>query len=337
MLRTRTGTDAILTVAVVGGSGFIGRHVIAELAQNGIRPVLVSRRGASSALSAVEHRRCDITSDPRSVLKSLAGCAAVINASSYVGDNEVLQARVNIDGVAHLVAAAAQMPLVHISTAGVYGSLPSVGGAEGDYMLRPESSLSRTRAKGDELAILGGATVIRPLFVSGAGDTHFLLPLLHIHAKLGAWVAGGNARLSVTPAESVAAAAVAAAQRLLEGSSPELFHVVPDQPVTVRELLTETLTEWGALPNRSVAVEEAIERLAPFGVPERKVQQFVRDYFISSSLLRELLPHRLETLCSVSPAAHAWYAAQRPASLPGPQPPTRITVTPPRTRIAPRP
>ncbi|WP_447946336.1 NAD-dependent epimerase/dehydratase family protein [Microbacterium lacticum] len=324
MLRTRTGRGTTLTVAVVGGSGFLGRHVIAELARAGIRPIVLSRRGDSASRSAVEHWRCDVASEPSSVLESLTGCAAVINASSYVRDNEHLQARVNIDGVAQVVAAAAaaQMPLVHISTAGVYGSLPFVGGVEGDYALRPESSLSRTRARGDELAILGGATVLRPLFVSGAGDTHFLLPLLHMHAKLGAWVADGVARLSVAPAELVAAAAVAAAQRLLDGSPPALIHVVPDQPVTVRELLTNTLTEWGALPNRSVTVEEAIERLAPSGVPERKVRQFVRDYFISSTVLRGLIPDRLETLYPISPAAHAWYAAQRPAALPVPQPPT---------------
>lgn len=311
------------TVVVIGGSGFLGRHVTAELARRGIRAVTVSRREAPDPSSSVEHRRCDITTDPASVRRTLDGCAAVINASSYVGNDTELQERVNVDGVRHVAAAAEAMniPLVHLSTAGVYGDLPFAGGEEGDYAPNPESSLSLARARGDELALRGRATLIRPLFVSGVGDTHFLRPLLHLHVRLGAWIAGGAARLSVAPAELVAAAAVGAVEGRLQGFAPELVHAVPDRPVTVRELLTPTLTEWGALPHRSLTADDAIERLAAAGVPARKVRQFARDYFISSRLLRRLISDG-PGVPAVSLAARAWYTAQRPTAPVPPKPPT---------------
>lgn len=154
------------------------------------------------------------------------------------------------------------------------------------------------------------------MFISGPGDTHFVLPLLRMHAALGAWVEEGTARLSVASTEFVAMVAVSEVRRLLDGAAPETIHVVPDRPITVRELISETLTRWGAGPSGSVTAEEAVELLAPAGVPERKVRQFARDYFISSTHIRSLIPDTAGPEYSISAVALSWYAEQRPGVLP---------------------
>lgn len=309
----------MLHVAVVGGSGFIGRHVVDAVAQNGHSPVIISRERAGSPRD-VEHRICDVTESSSSVRGALAGCDAVINASSYVGENKALQSRVNIDGAAHVAGAtsAAGVPLVHVSTAGVYGTLPFTGGAEGDYTVRPESPLSRSRAGGDAIAALAGASILRPLFITGAGDTHFFLPLLHAHVALGAWIDGGRARLSVASAELVAVAATAAMSRLLAGHSGEIVHVVPDRPVTVRELTSEVLVGWGALPKQSVTADEALVQLARLGVSERKVRQFANDYFISSHAMHRLVTDPSARAFVHSSDARTWYGSHPPRMRPTP-------------------
>lgn len=313
IVSDKDGGSVAQAVAVVGGSGFVGRHVVTELVRCGYSPVILSRGRMQTSWPGARRRRCDITAGDDSVRRAIAGCVAVVNASSYVGEDEDLQVRVNVDGVAHVAAAGAEVeaPLVHISTAGVYGTLPFAGGAEGDYLLRPESPLSRTRAQGDSLATAMGASVLRPLFISGSGDTHFLLPLLRAHVVLGAWIEDGAAQLSVASAELVASAAVATVKRRLGGGSPELVHVVSDRPVAVRELVAEILGGWGVPPDRSVSADQAVERLASFGLSERKVRQLTRDYFISSSLMQHLVPDAAECSRPVTAAAHAWYRDQR--------------------------
>ncbi len=295
------------SVAVIGGSGFIGRHVTEELARSGFEPLILSRGRNGERSDRI--RRVDITDGVRPLREAISGSVAVVNAASHVGDDEREQRRVNVDGVAHIVEAATSLgiPLVHVSTAGIYGGLAVSGGTEGQYPIHPESELSVTRARGDAIASAGGATVLRPLFITGAGDAHFLLRLLAAHVALGAWIEDGAARLSVASADLVARAAVAAMGHRLDGGTGGVVHVVPDRPVAVRVLLSPILAEWGRLPSRSLSAADAAAVLEARGIPARKIAQFAHDYFLSSERIGALVPDAGSRNVHLTDAALSWY------------------------------
>ena len=70
-----------MKVAVTGATGFVGRHVVAELLHRGVRPVLVLRPGSTApALSpGLEVVHADIGSPPGQVFERLGGPDTLIH------------------------------------------------------------------------------------------------------------------------------------------------------------------------------------------------------------------------------------------------------------------
>jgi NADH dehydrogenase len=69
-----------MKVALIGGTGFVGSYLVAELVQRGHQPVLLVRPGSESKV--VQQEKCILVSgdvkDRQAVHKSMAGCEAVI-------------------------------------------------------------------------------------------------------------------------------------------------------------------------------------------------------------------------------------------------------------------
>lgn len=79
------------SVAVTGGTGFIGSHVVEQLWCLGAKPIAISRRAEagflSHALPRIELRQCDLESyEP--TLKALVGASAVLNLAAKVAGLE---------------------------------------------------------------------------------------------------------------------------------------------------------------------------------------------------------------------------------------------------------
>ncbi|WP_217181068.1 NAD(P)-dependent oxidoreductase [Streptomyces sp. AC495_CC817] len=302
------------SIAVVGGTGLLGWQIASALRISGrTSPRVISRRRPAWLPPEIPHVVGDVTHGPDALARSAQGCSAIVNAASYVGDDVDEQVAVNVEGAAAATEAAALLggvPLVHMSTAGVYGTLPFSGGDESSYETAPESELSRSRARGDAIAEDAGASLVRPLFVTGVGDTHFLLPLLRVHAALGAWIDDGRARLSVTSAEAVGLMVAGVVGRALEHGRPALLHAVSSAPVSVRDLVGPLLSSVGVPVDRSVSLREAVEFLQQRGIPERKVAQFASDYFIRSTACADEASNRAARMPPVAADAAAWYRAR---------------------------
>jgi uncharacterized protein YbjT (DUF2867 family) len=165
------------SVLVVGGSGFIGRHVAAALARRGIRVRVPTRRSERakhlSLLPTVELVQADIFA-PGALERLAAGCQAVINLAGILhgrrgrrderGPNDYGPdfARLHVElpqAIARACRTAGARRLLHISALGASAGGPS------EYL----------RSKGiGEQAVLAAedldVTVFRPSVVFGPED-----------------------------------------------------------------------------------------------------------------------------------------------------------------------
>lgn len=159
-------------VAVFGGTGFLGRAVVAELVAHG-RPVRVAARDPHAAafadLPADSVERCAVDiRDEDAVATVVAGAAAVVNAVSlYVQAGDLDFDTIHVHGaerVARLAAAAGVNHLIHISGIGVD--------------THSKSRYVRARALGEKAvrAAFPATIVLRPSVIFGPGD-HFLSAL----------------------------------------------------------------------------------------------------------------------------------------------------------------
>lgn len=165
-------------VVVLGGSGFVGRHVAQALLRAGARVRIASRHPERSwairtlgDVGQVEFARVDVRSR-EAVARALAGADAVVNlVGAFGGDLDAVQG----SGVGMLAQAAAQAgagALVHVSAIGA--------DAESGV------AYARTKALGEAAARAGfpGATVLRPSVIFGPDD-NFLNMLGRMMGLLG--------------------------------------------------------------------------------------------------------------------------------------------------------
>ena len=192
-----------MLVAVIGGTGFIGREVVRELAARRIEPVVVARRltpGLKFRFVAADATR------PNALDAAIAGCDAVVWAAGSLKQSRGQTFHdIHVKGVRSLVASCRALRvrrLVLISTLGARGEA--------------RSAFHRAKWSGEDLGrrSLLDVTVLRPSVMFGAGDG-FVLPLGEMLRRMPlALLPGqGTARLAPVAAEDVARAVAEAIAR----------------------------------------------------------------------------------------------------------------------------
>lgn len=192
---------------VLGGTGFVGRHVCEKLQRAGWSVTVPTRRAANAA--AVQHLprltviEADVH-DPAALARLLPGHDAVVNLVAILHGSEAAFERTHVElprQIAAACLASGVRRLVHISALGVAEDGPAMyqrSKARGEALLRATAGLD--------------LTVLRPSVIFGAGDR-----FLNLFAQLQAVfpvmpLAGAAARFQPVWVEDVASAVVSCLQ-----------------------------------------------------------------------------------------------------------------------------
>lgn len=239
-----------MRVAVAGGSGFIGRHVVQALGEAG-HAVRVLARGVEPGQDP-EGRQARAVDLGRGPLRAdlLEGCDAVVNLVGIKaprGDNDFDQAHVKT--VEHLVAAARAAGIdrfVHVSVA-------QAEDATGPY--------AQTKREGERIAASSGlaVTVLRPGLVYGSGDDALrnLVRMVRL-APVVVVPRGATGPLPAIDVRDVARAVVATLER--PQTAGARIDLVGPEPLDLRGLVRRVA---GALqlPTLTPPVPDALARL----------------------------------------------------------------------------
>jgi uncharacterized protein YbjT (DUF2867 family) len=188
---------------VLGGTGFVGRHVCEKLQRAGWSVTVPTRRAVNAA--SVQHLprltviEADVH-DPAALARLLPGHDAVVNLVAILHGSEAAFERTHVElprKIAAACLASGVRRLVHVSALGVSEDGPA--------------KYQRSKAQGEALLRAAGLdlTVLRPSVIFGAGDR-----FLNLFAQLQALfpvmpLAGAAARFQPVWVEDVASAVVA--------------------------------------------------------------------------------------------------------------------------------
>lgn len=194
-------------VLLLGGTGFVGRHVCEKLARLNIGVTVPTRRlrraAAVLTLPQVQVIESDLH-DPAQLARLVAGHDAVVNLVAILQGTQASFERVHVDLPRSLARACEQTGVkrvVHISALG----------ADSEHPDRLPSQYLRSKSRGEQVLKQAqlALTVIRPSVIFGAED-RFLNTFARLQ-RLAPFVplAGAHARLQPVWVEDVAQAVVA--------------------------------------------------------------------------------------------------------------------------------
>ncbi|MEE6309102.1 NAD-dependent epimerase/dehydratase family protein [Plantactinospora veratri] len=274
-------------ILLTGGTGFVGAATLRVLlpAVEGRRVHLLVHRRSPETVGGDGVRLVPADLGQPSSLRGICDeVETVVHLAARIGGDEATCQLVNHHGTAALLAEARRAGvrrIVALSTAAVYGDGVHRGPTEDQLDPRPVSPTSRSRYDAERLVRAAGGVVLRPMFVTGPGDTWFLPTLLDLVRALGCWVDEGRAWLSTIRVEHLGAviATAATGPPLTPG---EVYHATDPCPVRVRDLVARHAS--GPLPSTSISLGEAERRLpAPF--TRRQLRLLFTDHWYDSSRL----------------------------------------------------
>jgi nucleoside-diphosphate-sugar epimerase len=255
---------------VTGGSGFVGRNLIAALKGRGWTVRALSRAPSTDAAitsAGALPVRGDLE-DTAALRRGMAGCDAVFHCAAVVVDWGPIEEfeRVNVEGTRRVIEAAraAAVPvLVQCSSESVLiGGPPMVGVDETwPYPERPFGPYAITKGKAERLVRDADApdfrtVVVRPATIWGKGDTSVLPKLAEaVRTRAFMWIKGGRYRKSMSHVANVCEGLLLAAEK---GRGGEVYFVTDGEPMMFREFLTRMMATQGLDAEKCPAI--------PYGV-----------------------------------------------------------------------
>ncbi|KAM8910962.1 sterol-4-alpha-carboxylate 3-dehydrogenase, decarboxylating isoform 1-T2 [Spinachia spinachia] len=247
--------------AVIGGSGFLGRHLVEKLVDRGYCVSVFDIR-QSYELPGVTFHQGDLC-DKAAVLSAMKDVSLVFHCASPspASNDRGLFERVNIEGTRTVLEACNQagvQKLVLTSSASVVfeGTDVKNGGEDLPYAKRPIDYYTQTKIQQEKLVLeacdkgKGLLTVaIRPHGIFGPRDPQ-LVPILVDTARRGKMkfiIGDGTNLVDFTFVENVVHGHILAAERLRPDSPicGKPYHITNDEPVRFWDFMSEVLVGLG--------------------------------------------------------------------------------------------
>lgn len=167
-----------MIAAVTGGTGFIGRNLVARLLERGDSVRLLTRRPTLPFPPAPRLERCECdlrTVEPRDLGRMLEGVEVLYHCAGQLTDESGMRA-LHVEATGKLAEAAHRRVghWVQLSSVGVYGPVME-GEISENSPLNPAGEYETTKAESDRIVTDAGATggftfcILRPSIVFGAG------------------------------------------------------------------------------------------------------------------------------------------------------------------------
>jgi len=241
-----------MRVLVVGGTGFVGRHVVARLLQGGHTPLVLARTPRDLPPGAV-FLQGDITRE----VPDLAGVEAAIYLAGIIRERGQTFRQVHVEGVRNLLLGLKQAGVGRVLHMSALGARRGTG-----------SRYYETKAEGEELVRNSGLSyaIFRPSLIFGPGDEFFggvLRGLVCAPLPFVPLIGDGSFPFRPVYVGDVAEAFARALERGLEGT----YDLVGPKEYTFRELLELTMAAVGRkkpfLPIPLPLMDLAVPLLSP--------------------------------------------------------------------------
>ncbi|MGJ5094705.1 NAD-dependent epimerase/dehydratase family protein [Bradyrhizobium oligotrophicum] len=259
-------------VFVTGGSGFVGKRLIARLREMNVRVVALVR--SDEAAAAVEGpgvvtRRGDLQ-DEMALTERMQGCDTVFHVAGHLSewDPHTLFREANVDGTRKMLAAAKAAGASTFVAAGaaavVMGRPKPIRDVSEDATLQRPSwaPYIATKADADQMVRQANTAafrtiVVRPPLIWGEGMP--MLDAMVETARAGHFALpdGGGQLMSTSHVDNVVACLLLAAEK---GRGGQAYHVTDGQAGTLKQVITDLLGTRDVPP---------IQRSAPFGIAWR--------------------------------------------------------------------
>jgi nucleoside-diphosphate-sugar epimerase len=246
-------------VAVLGGTGWVGRYACAAFARHGYGVVAVARHPAPR--SAHRFVRCDLAAASTGTIATMLRSErvdVVVNATDSTNTTdgwdrtEAEHREINVDLVGRLLAAAGTLPwrvrVVHLGTIHEYGPVAPGTAITERHPPRPANAYARSKLAGSQ-AVLGARTVdgivLRLVNLCGPHPSPDSFPGKLVRSlragETSVTVAG--ARRDFVDVRDVVDAVLRASTAAAPG---QVVNIGSGAPVEIRELVRMFLAEAGA-------------------------------------------------------------------------------------------
>ena len=245
------------TIFVTGGSGFIGRHLLAALQKADI-PVRALVRSAKSAAIVAHYGAEPIhasLTDEQTLQQAMAGCTTVYHLAATMDHTVAAAVMVEtiVTGTEVMLRAAKQAKVkrfIYLGSAAIFaGGKPLVNADETwEIPAHPVGIYPQTKAQAEQAVMQANnadftTIVLRPCYVWGVGDTANMPQILdNVRQKRFTWIDNGNYRISTCHVENVVAGMLAARER---GNGGHAYFLTDGSPITLREFFDGLISAHG--------------------------------------------------------------------------------------------
>ena len=251
------------TVAVTGATGFIGRHVTADLIARGFGVrAIVRPESTHEAAAGAESVRVPL--EAAALCEAFAGADTVVHLAGIVSALQPsAYSAVNVVGTRAVARAAhaAGARLVHISSLAAAGPASAASPRREDDPPSPRTPYGCSKLEGEQVVMATHGLrwmILRPGVVYGPGD-RALLPLFKLAERgLLPLVGRADAAYTFVHVRDVVRTIAAAIEAADDG---EILFVGHSHPVTAREILDVIRLVVGR-PAMVIPVPQAITRVA---------------------------------------------------------------------------